>query len=161
MTDPPDIVGVVQAFNAASARHVVIGGFAVIAHEFVRATEDTDLLIPDDAENDVRVIEALRALGAGDVDLERLTGRAHLRTVSAAHGMVDLLRGGAPPLDFGSVEANVFEVTIRGVPIRFAGLASVVGFKRLANRVKDRLDLEALAEIHGELPRLRIPGLDD
>ena len=30
----------------------VVGGFAVIANRFVRATEDIDFLVPDDAEND-------------------------------------------------------------------------------------------------------------
>lgn len=160
MADPPDLVGVVAAFRAARARHVVIGGFAVIAHEFVRATEDSDLLIPDDAANDLCVIDALRALGAVDVTAERLAAREHLRVVAGGHGIVDLLRGGEPPLDFASVDADAIEAEVRGVPIRFAGLASVVAFKRLANRVKDRLDLEALTEIHGDLPRLHIPGLD-
>lgn len=37
----------------------------------------------------------------------------------------------------------------------------VVGFKRLADRPRDRNDLLGLAEIHGELPREPIPGLDD
>jgi hypothetical protein len=41
-----------------------------------------------------------------------------------------------------------------------AGLASLVGFKRLSNRPHDRRDLEELAEIHGELPIEPIPGLD-
>jgi hypothetical protein len=42
-----------------------------------------------------------------------------------------------------------------------AGLRSIVGFKRLADRPRDRNDLIGLAEIHGELPIDPIPGLDD
>ena len=41
-----------------------------------------------------------------------------------------------------------------------AGLSSIVGFKRLADRPRDRNDLIGLAEIHGELPVESIPGLD-
>lgn len=37
--------------------------------------------------------------------------------------------------------------------------AAMVGFKRLADRPRDRNDLLGLAEIHGELPHERIPGL--
>ena len=159
-SDPPDLIGVVAAFNAEGAQHVVIGGFAVIAHEFVRATEDSDLLIPDDATNDLRVVAALRRLGA-ECDGHLLARREHVRVESTGRGVVDLLRGGEPPLDFGSVRAGALEATIGGETVRFAGLASLVAFKRLANRVKDRLDLEALGERHGELPRLPVPGLDD
>jgi len=36
----------------------------------------------------------------------------------------------------------------------------VVGFKRLAGRPQDRLDLTELEAIHGELPLESIPGLD-
>lgn len=39
-------------------------------------------------------------------------------------------------------------------------LPSVVGFKRLARRPQDRVDLEELEAIHGDLPVEPIPGLD-
>ncbi len=47
-----------------------------------------------------------------------------------------------------------------GVEFPVAGLRSVVGFKRLSDRPRDRNDLIGLAEIHGELPIDPIPGLD-
>lgn len=42
-----------------------------------------------------------------------------------------------------------------------AGLRGIVGFKRLAGRPRDRNDLIGLEEIHGELPKDPLPGLDD
>lgn len=47
-----------------------------------------------------------------------------------------------------------------GQPIRVAGLASIVGFKRLAGRPQDKIDLTELEAIYGELPVGPIPGLD-
>ncbi len=47
-----------------------------------------------------------------------------------------------------------------GFEFLVAGLSSIVGFKRLAGRPRDRNDLIGLAEIHGELPIEPIPGLD-
>ncbi|HEY2334021.1 MAG TPA: hypothetical protein VGH58_03295 [Solirubrobacterales bacterium] len=41
-----------------------------------------------------------------------------------------------------------------------AALSSIVGFKRLANRGQDRVDLEALERANGKLPIDPIPGLD-
>jgi hypothetical protein len=161
----PDLPGVVAAFNAPGARHVVIGGFAVIAHEHVRATEDCALMIPDDEPNDRRVLDAARALGGRvggrDVTAEDLASRAHVRLDCGDHGMVDLLREGVPPLDFESVESAAIRAEVRGVPISFAGLETIVALKRLADRPHDRQDLEALEAIHGPLPIQPLPGLDE
>jgi hypothetical protein len=44
--------------------------------------------------------------------------------------------------------------------VRIAALSSVVGFKRLAGRPQDHLDLAELEAIYGPLPVDPIPGLD-
>jgi hypothetical protein len=162
----PDLPRVVAAFNAERARHVVIGGFAVVAHQYVRATEDVDLLVPDEPANDERVVAALARLGARmrdgrAIEPSDVATREHLRVDSDA-GIVDLLRAGVAPLDFDSVDADAIEAVVDDVPIRVCGLASLVAFKRLANRSRDRLDLEELEARYGRpLPRLHLPGLDD
>ena len=162
----PDLPRAIAAFDAAGARYIVIGGFAVVAHQYVRATEDVDLLIPDDDEHDVKVIAALQLLNARRRDgepvaLADLTGREHLRVESDA-GLIDLLRAGTPPLDFAAVDAGAIEAVVDGQAIRVCGLDSLVGFKRLAGRPRDRVDLEELKALNGgTLPLLSIPGLDD
>jgi hypothetical protein len=161
----PELDAAATALVAESARFVVVGGFAVIANRFVRATEDIDLLVPDSAENDLRVLSALRKLGGvrlrdeAPLRDEHLIGRAHLRARTQA-GLVDILRGGLPPLDYDTVEEHAIRADYGGVEFLLAGLSSIVGFKRLADRPRDRNDLIALAEIHGELPRDHIPGVD-
>lgn len=162
----PELDVAAAAMVAESARFVVVGGFSVIANRYVRATEDVDFLVPDDEENDERVLAALRRLNATrqrdgeQVRPEHLIGQTHLRVDSDA-GIVDVMRGGLPPLDYDTVEARAKRADYDGVEILVAGLSSIVGFKRLADRPRDRNDLLGLAEIHGELPREPIPGLDD
>ena len=153
------------AMVGAGARFVVIGGFAVIANRFVRATEDVDFLVPDDPANDRRVLAALRALAAvrqrdeAPLRDEHLLGQNHLRAVTDA-GLIDIVRGGVPPLDFETVVAAAMRADYDGLEVPIASLRSLVGFKRLAGRPQDRQDLERLAEIHGPLPEDPIPGLD-
>ncbi len=48
-----------------------------------------------------------------------------------------------------------------GQTVRIAALASVVGFKRLAGRPRDRMDLVELEQLYDELPIEPIPGLDE
>jgi hypothetical protein len=76
-------------------------------------------------------------------------------------GIIASLRGGLPPLDFATVRAGAIPADYGGVRIWVAGLRSIVGFKRLADRPRDRNDLIGLAEIHGKLPIDPLPGLDE
>jgi len=153
------------AMVGAGASFVVIGGFAVIANRFVRATEDVDFLVPDDVDNDRRVLTALRELDAvrqrdeAPIRDEHLLGQTHLRVLTSA-GVIDVMRGGLPPLDFETVASEAMKADYDGLEFPIASLRSVVGFKRLAGRPQDRQDLERLEEIHGKLPLEPIPGLD-
>jgi hypothetical protein len=162
----PELDVAATSMVAESARFVVVGGFAVIANRFVRATEDIDFLVPDSAENDRRVLAALRKLGGvrlrdeAPLRDEHLIGQAHLRAKTDA-GIIDILRGGLPPLDYETVEKHAIPADYGGVEFLLAGLSSIVGFKRLADRPRDRNDLIGLAEIHGELPLDPIAGVDN
>jgi hypothetical protein len=161
----PDLAGVVADANAVDLPYVVIGGFSVILHGYVRATKDSDLLVPDGPEADAAVLRFLRRIDARRFQDDRTLGEAdvaggnHLR-VNSRHGIVDLMRGGLPPLDYETVSSRADEVEWGGQRIRFAALPSIVGFKRLAGRPQDRLDLSELEALHGELPVDPIPGLD-
>jgi hypothetical protein len=161
----PELDVAVAAMVAEDARFVLIGGFAVIANRFIRATEDIDFLVPDDIDNDRRVLGALLALDGvrlrDEIPLldEHLLGQMHLRAKTRA-GIIDILRGGLAPLDYETVEERAMPAEYGDVRFLVAGLSSVVGFKRLADRPRDRNDLLGLAEIHGELPVESIPGLD-
>lgn len=162
----PDLAGVVADANAVELPYVVIGGFAVIAHGYFRATKDSDLLVPDGPETDEAIlrfferIEATRFSDGKVLTAADVTDAHHLR-VDSRHGVIDIMRGGLPPLDYETVAARAIDGSWRGSPFRVAGLSSLVGFKRLAGRSQDRADLEKLERANGELPIEPIPGLDN
>jgi hypothetical protein len=161
----PDLAGVVADANAAGLDYVVIGGFAVIAHGYFRATKDSDLLVPDGPAADEAILRFLALSEAtrfsdGKILTAEDAGAHHLR-VDGRHGVVDIMRGGLPPLDYETVAARAVDGSWRGSPFRVAALSSLVGFKRLAKRGRDRVDLEALERVNGKLPIDPIPGLDE
>ncbi len=161
----PDLDGVVADANAVGLRYVIIGGFSVIANGFLRATKDSDLLVPDGEDVDEAIvrffdrIEARRLRDDKVLTLGEVTGAHHLR-VDSRHGIIDIMRGGLPPLDYDTVAESATDTEVGGQPARVASLRSIVGFKRLAGRPQDRRDLEELEAFHGELPIDPIPGLD-
>jgi hypothetical protein len=161
----PDLSGVVADADAVGLDYVVIGGFSVIYHGYVRATKDSDLLVPDGPDADaavLRFLERVKGRRLRDdkvITPEDVAGGQHLR-VSSTHGIIDIMRGGLPPLDYDTVAGRAERTDWDGQTVRVAALSSVVGFKRLAGRPQDRLDLAELAGLYEDLPIEPIPGLD-
>jgi hypothetical protein len=162
----PDLAGVVADADAVGLDYVVIGGFSVIYHGHVRATKDSDLLVPDGPDANAAVLRFLRRVDGRRLrDGKVLTpddvaGVEHLR-INSRRGIIDIMRGGLPPLDYDTVAGRAETTEWDGQTVRVAALPSVVGFKRLAGRPQDRLDLAELEALYGELPIEPIPGLDD
>jgi len=162
----PDLAGVVADAKAAGLDYVVIGGFSVIYHGHVRATKDSDLLVPDGPDADAAILRFLELTHAKRLQDGKVLTVADVADVpnlrvNTRRGIVDIMRGGLPPLDFDTVSKRAENVEFLGVSVRIAGLASVVGFKRLAHRPDpDRSDLRNLEALHGPLPIEPIPGLD-
>jgi hypothetical protein len=161
----PDLAGVVADADAVGLEYVVIGGFSVVYHGHVRATKDSDLLVPDGPDADaavLRFIERVNGRRLRDdkvLTAEDVAGGQHLR-ISSRRGIVDIMRGGLPPLDYDTVARQAEVTEWDGQLVRVAALPSVVGFKRLAGRPQDRLDLAELEALYDELPIEPIPGLD-
>jgi len=57
-----DLLALCKALNQEKVRYVLIGGFAVILHGFVRATKDVDLLVDASVENVQRLKRAMGSL---------------------------------------------------------------------------------------------------
>lgn len=162
----PDLSGVVADANAVGLEYVVIGGFSVIYHGYIRATKDSDLLVPDGPDGDKAILRFLERVDGTRLrddkvlTLDDLRDTPNLR-ISSRHGIIDIMHGGLPPLDYDTVAQRAVHDEIGGQPTRIADLSSLVGFKRLAGRPQDRMDLTELEAIYGSLPIEHIPGVED
>lgn len=153
-----DPLPLLAALNKAEVPYVVIGGFAVIANGYVRATEDLDVLVPAQPSVAGRVRTALGLLGATERDGSEIAavkfdGEHHIRAMTA-HGILDVIPEGESPLTYAEIAAGAFEGRIEGHHALVAGLAHIVALKRLADRPRDRVDIESLETAHGRLPEL-------
>ena len=64
-----DLLTLCRNLNAYQVKYVIIGGFAVIRHGYIRATGDIDLLVEDSKENIEKIRKALAYLPDGEVHL--------------------------------------------------------------------------------------------
>lgn len=66
-----DLLQVIRALNAEGADYLLVGGYALYAHGYQRATTDIDILVPPTRESAERVTRALLVLRdrvAADID---------------------------------------------------------------------------------------------
>jgi hypothetical protein len=144
---------------------LVIGGLAVAAHGFPRATKDVDIVPAPESENRRRLYGALRVLDAeplevGDFRADELPvpfapegldegGNWALRTTA---GRIDVLQS-IPGVEerYESLRANALDVELPNVGrVRFTGYTDLVAMKTAAGRPQDQRDLDELRAIRGD-----------
>lgn len=163
--DPPLDAAAITAILAAHAvDYVLIGGVAVQAHGYTRATNDLDLVAAPDLANLSRLGEALSELEGRLARSERpvnlsdpqLLRRAPLIPITTKHGRLDLINldqlPGAPRR-YEDLRARAITARVSGHEIQVAGVDDLVRLKRAAGREFDLRDIAALTRTDAELQR--------
>jgi hypothetical protein len=143
---------------------VVIGGFSLAAHGFMRGTKDVDIVPEPSRDNLERLLVALAALHAeplevGDfrpeempveLDLEGLSsgGNWALRTT---YGRLDVMQHVSGIDGYEALRARAVQETIEevGGGVWFAGRDDLIRMKAAAGRPQDIVDIQALERARG------------
>jgi len=142
-----------QRLREAGVDFVLVGGLAVNAWGYLRATRDVDLVPDPSPENLGRLDELLVALGGkvevGESLLESSAIRTFLRTgdrtlVLTDLGRIDVLQGLPQVPSFAALDERASEVDIDGLVVKVCSLDDLLQMKRASDRPRDRDDLEAL-----------------
>lgn len=150
-----DLLALCRSLNSSGAKYMVVGGFAILQHGFVRATGDIDLLVEGSPGNQERVKSALEFLPEkairelGDDDL-----RNYLVVRVADEILVDLMLA-ACGIEYAEAAREMQLVEIRGVSIPFATPQLLLRMKqtRREKDVQDRTFLHRkIAELEGRTP---------
>ena len=138
-----DLVRICRALNASSARYLLIGGFAVIAHGAGRTTKDIDFLVDTSPDNVARIKEALSVLAdnaAAKLDDGDVARYSVIRVADEV--IVDLL-GIACGIDYAEAAADQEILEIEGVSIPMASKATLIRTKDTV-RPSDAADTQFL-----------------
>jgi predicted nucleotidyltransferase len=152
-----------ERLREAGVDFVLVGGLAVNAWGYLRATRDVDLVPDPSSENLARLDALLVGLGGkvevGDRLLESSAIRTFLRTgdrtlVLTDLGRIDVLQGLPQIPTFSALDERATEVDIDGLVVKVCSLEDLLAMKRASDRPRDRDDLEALeAARDGDEPR--------
>lgn len=153
---PPDFVDLFVCLEQAGVEYMLVGGYAVMVHGYLRTTQDLDVWVRPTAENAARVLAALDAFG--------LPPGLNLDILSVADGdpptgfrfgrspfAVDLLtsiRG----VSFDAAWPGSTVRDVGGIPVRVIGRAALLQNKRSTGRAKDSLDVQVLQALETESP---------
>jgi len=130
---------------------VLIGGFAVTLHGYVRATKDIDLVPEPSRENMARLWDALDPLKLERGCVPASGGNSALDTKFGRIGIVRYVETADGEIPFGELRERAERVELEeiGTPIFVASGVDLIAMKEHANRDIDRIDLTALRMAQG------------
>ena len=151
--EPLRLRELLKQLTDADVRFVLVGGLAVNAWGYLRATRDVDV-VPDPSAENLAKLDALLTRLGGRVDVGgRLLGSEAITTflktgdrtlVVTDLGRVDVLQGLPQVPTFAVLDAGASDVDIDGLSVRVCSLEHLLAMKRSSERPRDRDDLEAL-----------------
>jgi hypothetical protein len=163
MSEALDPFPLLRALHERGIEHIVVGGFAVNAHGFIRVTKDLDIVPSAATENLQRLAELLRAVNATVLDTAEfepqelpadptraadlaMGGNFCMQTDLGRLDVMQWLSG----IDFedlyGELDREALESSIDGLSVRVCGLDHLRAMKRAAGRPRDLEDLRGLGE---------------
>jgi hypothetical protein len=157
------VEAVVAALNAAEVRYLIVGGLAVNAHGYLRATRDLDLVIQLESANLRRGLECLFEIGyrlAIPVSVEDFADASKREAWRVEKGMIVLKLWSDDhrrtpvdvfvyePFDFSKeFEKACLSELQPGIFARIVSLEALIEMKLVANRPHDLMDIEELRRV--------------
>jgi hypothetical protein len=162
MSEALDPFPLLRLLGERGVEYIVVGGFAVNAHGFIRVTKDLDV-VPNPTEDNLgRLAKVLRELDATVLDTEDFTrdelpmdpthvsdlargGNFCLRTKLGRLDVMQWLSGVDVEDLYDELSPQALESNIDGMAVRVCGLEHLRAMKRAAGRPQDLEDLKQLS----------------
>jgi predicted nucleotidyltransferase len=132
--------------NQHQVEYLVIGGYAVSVHGYVRATGDIDIWLNATVENADKMLTVMLAFGFDVYDFrleDFLPEQGGFVSIGDAPFKIELLTNAAG-VTFSEAYPNRKTIEIDGVPIHFIGLQELIQNKKAVGRPKDLEDIANL-----------------
>lgn len=137
---------------------MVIGGFAVGAHGYPRATKDLDIVPDPEPENLERLASLLSDINASVLGMEEFAEEEVVHpdaaglemggnfVLATSHGRLDIMQLVGPDFEYADLDSAAVEDEVFGHRVRFCGFDHLIAMKEQAGRPEDAIDLQRLRE---------------
>jgi predicted nucleotidyltransferase len=144
-----DLKLLLRSLNQHGVDYLLIGGYALSAHGYQRATTDIDLLVPATAQAGQRVKDALMVLpdrAAVDIEPAWFEEGENIRVADAF--VVDIMLN-ANGQTYDSLRRYAETIDLDGIPVRTVGLEGLLLTKQTMRDkdVADRMVIERALEV--------------
>ena len=135
----------VELFVSRGVRFLVVGGYALAAHGYPRATDDFDAWVWANSENAKKIIECLTEFGFGKLNLSAEDFTTLDRVVQLGYPpyRIDIITS-ISGVEFDTAWANRLVIDVDGLQVPFIGRDDLLTNKRATGRPRDLLDVEYL-----------------
>lgn len=144
-----DLKSLIRALNENGAEYLLIGGYALFAHGYHRATTDIDVLVPATFDAGLRIKQALMVLpdrAAQDIDPVWFEEGENIRVADAF--VVDVMLNACGET-YDTLKQYSETVDVDGIPVRTVNLEGLLLTKQTVRDkdVADRIVLERALQI--------------
>lgn len=143
----PDFKELLKLFNQHKVKYLLIGGYAVSIHGFVRATNDLDLAVSNEPQNARNIITALAEFGFREESLaeDLFTEGKQVVRIGVEPIKVEILNYLEGP-GFEDAYPRRKTVAVEEMQIDVIGLEDLYANKAAVGRKQDIADIEKLKE---------------
>ena len=143
----PDFREFLKLLNIHRVEYLVIGGYAVVYHGYMRMTDDLDVWVRRSPDNANRIVAALKEFGfdVPKLSTDLFTEERKVTRMGIEPQRLEILTS-IPGVDFDTCWAERAEVEWNGISVNFLSLKRLRENKRAAGRHKDLADLDNLPE---------------
>jgi predicted nucleotidyltransferase len=139
---------IIATLNKNHVQYIIIGGYAIVLHGFLRATEDLDLLLEMTSENVKLFQSSLKEIYHDDeieeINFNELKKYAVIRYGTPDNFYLDVISNIGELFSFNNIKKTT--KNIDGIEFVFASPESLYEMKKNSFREKDKLDLLFLKE---------------
>jgi hypothetical protein len=141
-----DFQDFIEAFNVNNVRYILIGGYAVILHGYIRSTADMDIWVDKTKENYKKIKKALNQFGAPSFSENEFLGNEfNVWGLGKEPNRIEIM---------SEVKGLKFDVAYKkskiceqgNLKIRFIHFNHLLDAKKAAGRFKDKNDIEQLSK---------------
>lgn len=146
-----DMKDLLEIFEKIGVQYVLVGGYAVNYHGYIRTTQDIDLLVYPSSENAQKVMASLTEFGFGEAGIPRIYFE---KAGSAVHlgvepNRIDLLTN-LKGVTNDQIFTNMTRVEFEDILVNIISFHDLIESKRCSDRPRDRADAEELERIENE-----------